>query len=120
MTDNQDNIKFFDYKCKVSKNTIEYKCYKMEKEAHMEYCFIDPNIYKSFFVVLRESIDSLKKKGYNKIVQSVSEDDWNNYLKNNNKWTIKNVVKYANNVMYVIECDIDNALECISKGLGLN
>lgn len=118
--DQENNIENFDYKCMISKNAIEYKCYKKEKEAHMEYYFIDQNIYKSFFLVLRTSIDALKKKGYTKIVQTVSEDDWNNFLKKDNKWNIKNTVQYPNAAFNVIECDINNALGCISRGLGLN
>ena len=115
---NDDNIERFDFRCRVSKNVIEYKCYKKEKEAHIEYNNIDPKIYKSYFVILRTSIDNLSRKGYQKIVQTVTEDDWNNYLKNDNKWKIKNTIKRSDINLYIIECDINDAINCISKGLG--
>ena len=114
-----NNVEPLNFNCNISKNTIEYKCYKSEKEAHIEYSNIDPDIYKSYFILLRTSIDTLKSKGYEKIVQLVTEADWRNYLKNT-KWNIRNE-KYlpSNDKCYVIECNIDDALECISKGLGM-
>jgi len=116
-TSNNDNIERFDFRCKISRNSIEYKCYKKEKEAHIEYNNIDPEIYKSYFVILRMSIDDLTKRGYEKIVQTVTEDDWNNYLKNDKRWKVKKTVKYPNMNLYIIECGINDALGCISKGL---
>lgn len=114
-----DNIERFEFNCKLSKNCIEYKCYKKEKEAYIEYNNIDPDIYKSYFVILRKSIDNLIEKGYEKIVQTVNEDDWNNYLKNDKRWKIKNIIRYTDVNCYVIECSINDALSCISRGLGL-
>lgn len=114
-----NNIERLDFHCNLSKNVIEYKCYKKEKEAHIEYNNIDPTLYKLYFVILRISIDNLTKKGYEKIVQSVMEEDWNNYLKNDKRWVIKYIIKYPNMNCYVIECGIGDALGCISRGLGL-
>ena len=111
-----DNIEIFEFQCKLSKNYIEFKCYKNEHEAHMENTYIDAGLYKLYFVLLRKSIDELTNKGYNKIVQLVTTEDWNNYLKKDKRWKIKN----KNPPNYIIECNIDHALGCISKGLGLN
>ena len=114
------NIERFEYKCKISKNQIDYKCYKNEKEAMIDYNVIDPNISpKSYFVILRKSIDSLKNKGYKTIIQLVTEEDYMSCL-NNGKWKIRNKINYTNTKCLIIECPIDDALIAISNGLGFN
>ena len=114
-----NNIENFTFKCKISDNCIEYKCYKNEGEANIEYNYIDTNIPKSYFVLLRVSIDSLKKKNYKKILQKVYVDDWNKYLKDDN-WKIRSSVQDNDINCHIIECDIDDALGCIARGLGFS
>lgn len=109
-----------EFKCKLSKNYIEYKCNpnsQLNSDVFMEYYNIDHLKIKPFFVLLRTSIDALTKKGYKKIVQRVQMDDWNE-LKSNNKWKMRNIETLNNLVTVIIECNIEDALECISKGLG--
>jgi hypothetical protein len=117
MATGDSNIERLDFKCEISDNMIEYKCYRKEREAHIEYSHIDEKVYKSYFVLLRTSIDALKKKGYEKVVQMVSEDDWTKYLKGD-KWKIKRTIKYRDINLHIIECDIDDAIGCITRGLG--
>ena len=117
--ENKENIETFIFSCKISTNTLEYKCYKNEKEAYIESSNIDPNIYKSYFIILRKSIENLTSKGYEKIVQSVSIADWDDYLKDDKRWKIKSIVKYFNVDHYLIECNIEDAIGCISRGLGV-
>jgi len=105
-----------DFKCPVSKNVIEFRCFKKNRDAYMEYVNIDYDVPKAFFVILRQAIDKLKNLGYDRIVQTVLEEDWNNSLKHD-KWVIKHVDKGIQN-LYVIQCNIDDALENISYGLG--
>lgn len=112
------NIECFEFKCQISKNVIEYKCYKTEKKAFMEYSYIDPKLPKSYMVLLRTSVDQLIFKGYQKIVQIVQEDEWHKFLKND-KWQLVTKVKYPIGTCCIIECDITEALGCISRGLGL-
>ena len=116
--DSSENIESFEFKCKLSKNVIEYKCYKNEKKAFMEYSFIDPKLPKSYLVLLRTSVDKLTLKGYKKIVQTVQEDEWHKFLKKD-KWQLVTKVKYPIGNCCIIECDINQALGCISRGLGL-
>ena len=116
-----DETESFNFKCKLSNNCLEYNCHKESKTACISYSNIDPNIPKLYFVILRVSIDALKEKGYEKVVQNVTQDDWNNYLSKSrckDKWKIKNTTKYDTIDLYTIECDIDDALACISSGLG--
>lgn len=115
---NNMNIELLNFDCKLSNNSIRYKCYKVEKEAHIEYNNIDLNMYKPYFVLLRSSIDTLKGKGYNKIVQLVMETEWESYLKGD-KWKIRKELYVNDDKCYIIECAIDNALENISNGLGM-
>ncbi|AYV83526.1 MAG: hypothetical protein Hyperionvirus8_10 [Hyperionvirus sp.] len=114
-----DNIECLEFRCKISKNVIEYKCQKKEKKAFMEYSFIDVRLPKSFMVLLRSSIDQLREKGYVGVVQSVLEDDWNKFLKKD-KWKLVERVKYpAIGVCCVIECEIGDAIGCVARGLGV-
>ena len=115
----ESNFEDFSFQCKISQNCIEYKCNKITMEANIEYSNIDTKIPKAFFVLLRTSIDALKNKGYKYIGQLVTQDDWENFLKND-KWTIINEIKYPTMTCCVIKCEIDDALGCISRGLGLN
>jgi len=113
-----DNIERFDFRCKISENSIEYKCYKKEKEAHIDFHKIDQTLSKSWFVLLRESINALSSKGYQKVVQAVMEKDWEQFLKND-KWTIKKTFTQNGIVIHIIECDISDAIINIAKGLGV-
>lgn len=119
MSETYDNIEEYEYRCKISQNMIKFRCYKKEQKALIELMNIDENIPKLFFVQLRASKDDLQNKNYKKIIQIVSEDDWNNYLSKSN-WTVvqKFQYSYQEGSYYRIECDIDNMIECISTGLG--
>lgn len=78
--------------------------------------YIDEDDIKMFFVLLKESLMKMKKKGIQKFVQIVSSEEWDAMLSLNKSWNIEN---YMNNDVY-ISCDIDNAPECIAIGLGLD
>ena len=109
-----------EFKCKLSKNFIEYKCdpkSDINSDVYMEYYNIDETRVKPFFVLLRTSIDALTKKGYKKLVQRVHMDDWN-ALKGNTKWNMRKIETFNNTVTVIIECNIEDAIVCISTGLG--
>lgn len=103
------------YQCSVSNNLIEFQ---LEKE--IAYCinnYIDEEYLKAYFVLLRSAIQDLQNKGYKKMNQVVSEDEYNQYLKNDNRWTIIQTNQLFETI--VIECDLESALECICKGFGI-
>lgn len=104
-----------DYKCKLSNNRIQYICYKENGEAHMEETYIDERIPKLFMLVLRSSVEDLANKGYKKIVQTVPTSDWQQYLQKD-KWKLRKTL--ANPEFSIIECDLSEAIGCISRGLG--
>jgi hypothetical protein len=108
----------YEFKCELSTNCIEFRC-KKNYDAFMEYTKFDQELPKSFFVLLRTSIDFLENNKYKKIVQTVSEDDWNNFLSKNDKWTIRSKMIYNMQNYFIIECKISDAIYCISSGLGL-
>src|SRR5947207_10297532 len=70
------NIEMLMFQCRLSRNVVEYRCFRKEKDAFMEFTNIDSNLPKSFCVLLRASIDSLKAKGYRRVVQLVPQTDW--------------------------------------------
>jgi hypothetical protein len=104
------------FKCDVSDNVIEYRCFKTLKQIQMDYVFMDEHLPKSFFVLLRTSIDQFVKDGYQTFVQSVSKEDWEAFLKSDEHWKIKEDTGYY----LIIECNLDNAIGCISRGLGID
>ncbi|AYV81274.1 MAG: hypothetical protein Harvfovirus24_10 [Harvfovirus sp.] len=114
----ENNIECLEFACKISKNVVEYRCEKKEKRALMEYSFIDSKLPKSYLVLLRTSVDKLIEKKYEKIVQTVTEDDWENFLKKD-KWKLVAKMKSGALNCCIVECDIADALGCISRGLGL-
>ena len=107
------------YKSIIGKSEIciEFRVNK-EKDAYMEQVKYEPEHVKSFFIVLKNAISDLEKKGYKKIVQTVSLQEWIQFLSENKNWTVRNLnnmYEYVN-----IEVPIENALESIVKGFGFS
>jgi hypothetical protein len=101
------------FKCNISKNEIEYTCDIANKIVYFGETNIDPKLPKGFFLLLRTSIDEFIDKGYKRFVQTISPSEWETLLKKNEKWKL--IEKHSE--YYVIECDINDALFNISKGL---
>ena len=103
------------YQCPISDNRIEFQ---LEKET--AYCtnnYIDEKYFKAYFLLLRSTIQDLQDKGYKKMNQVVSKDEYNQYLKNDNRWTVVKTNQLFETI--VIECELESALECICKGFGI-
>jgi hypothetical protein len=101
------------FQCPVSKNRLEFKYVK--ETVYCEYSFMDENLFKGYFVLLRNAIDTAIEKGYKKFMQLVSEMEYKDYLEDDIRWKI---IDYTNNTL-TIECDIKDALECIARGFGV-
>ncbi len=101
------------FECDLSENLIEYKM--VGEKIFMERVEIDYDYPKLFFILLRKTVDGYIEKGYKKLVQTVTYDDWK-YIKDKGKW---NVVDSVNSLI-IIECDINDAIENIAKGLGFD
>jgi hypothetical protein len=63
-----------------------------------------------FCTMINNAFQSAKDKGAINHHQYVSIDDWDEYLKNDDRWDI---VKECENNIYLIMCDIDDAPKCI-------
>lgn len=108
------------FQCKLTKSYITFKCDSGTKTAAIEDNFIDPNLPRPYFIVLRNAIDRLIADGYKKIVQTVTKHEWDNFLVDSG-WKIKNETIYPGAILcYIIECDISIALNCIAKGFGFS
>ena len=66
-------------------------------------------------MTLGNSIDELRINGMKKFNQMVSLNDWNEFLKKNEKW----VLKEKNEKYCVIECDMDTAFHNVMQGFGI-
>jgi hypothetical protein len=95
---------------KHSDNVIHFS--KSGKTALIDSYFVDPEHGKSFVILLKSSFATMKKNGCNYYSQTVSREDWENYLKYNNEWKI---IKQYEDIM-TIACSIESAPECIVDG----
>jgi len=113
-----DDMECIEFACEMSNNKIEYQ-YSKNGSVYMEYTKFDNNYPKLFFILLRKSIDEFKKRGFKKFLQSVTKEDWDNYLINDKMWTLVNTIEQYNTSICIIECDLTNAIECVGRGLGI-
>ena len=102
------------YKCDTSGYFIEFIL--KDEYAYINTIICDYIHIKTFFVLLRNSIYDLVKLNIKRIRQTVSDEEWNMYLKNRTSWYIIN-----NGDMNVvdIECSIDDFLQNYGVGIGL-
>ena len=101
------------HECKLSKNSITYK-YDLIS-CWIEDHYIDLNNINLYVLLLKHSLDKMKKKNITKFIQIVATDDWNKFLSNNSSWIL--VDKNPNKSF--ISCNIDEAAVNVCKGLGL-
>ena len=103
------------YVCKITNYRIEYK---LENDnAYMEYTYFgDMKHPKAFIQLLRSSIDDLKEHNIKYVYQSVTNNDWNLFLKDKTKWTVINEDNVTG--INLIKCEIDLFLENMGVGLG--
>lgn len=104
------NIKV--YRSELGNISIEYKI--DGNNAHIIHTQYEPRYIKLFLIKLRESINDLRKLGIKTVSQTVSEEEWVNYLEKDKKWKIK-----TNSNYYEIEANIDDIYYCILRGFGI-
>jgi len=95
------------YECRTTNNSIKYLINYKTMEASMADIVIKDKYIKAHYVLLRESIDDLTRRGIKYIYQNVTKEDWDNYLKDNTTWKI---VKIYPNIL-TVKCGIDKCLE---------
>jgi hypothetical protein len=75
--------------------------------------YIDESAYEyilEFCEIINNAFETTKNRGGKFHSQFISRDDWNNFLKNDDRWEL---VKECENEINLISCDIDDAAKCI-------
>jgi hypothetical protein len=98
------------------KITDNYVVIKMDRNiCWMDKYYVDSDNGKLFIVILKEAFDKMKKQKCDTFIQHVDENDWDCFLKSDNRWKVLN---NENGIVH-ISCNINDALECIISGFGI-
>ena len=116
MTDTKNtNRNVYQYPSSFSDSMISFE---YENDAcWIDKYYIDEDNIKMFFVLLKDSIEKMKKSGYKKFLQLVSNDDWEIFLSKDDIWKIE---KEHSDRTKTIMCDINDAPRGIARGFGLS
>lgn len=101
------NDKYLTHHCEITNYYIQYRL--DSDTAIMDTIFVDYvnlNI-RALFNLFRCSINELTKRGFKKLRQSVSFEDYETCIKGHTTWRIMAV--HHQNTSYVIECDLADA-----------
>ena len=105
------------FNCPLTKYYIEFIVDTDTNIAFLNTLITDYQHLKPLFSLIRSSIDNLDKKNVKKIVQTVSKEDWELYLKNKTTWKIVN--DDIKNQICDVECEIGSFIENFGVGIGL-
>ncbi len=105
-----------EFKYKFSNNCFKFKLIEDKNEVWMNDINIDFENPKIFFLLLKNAIDKFTSNGYKIFVQTILKEDWE--IIKNLDWEIRE--NKSNTPIMIIECDINNALINIAKGLGFD
>ena len=105
------------FKCELSreKNMVSYKIGSNNK-ATIEFLAIDYKNIKLFFQLLRSSLNEIQENGIKYINQYINIDEWKYFEGKKTSWKISD----NNDNEYLIECPIEDALENIGIGFGID
>jgi len=95
------------FSCDITNYSIKFFSHDNLLEAIMGEVICDYKYPKAYFLLLRNSIENLKKLNIKKIKQYVPNYDWNNILKNKTTWKKIKTDKF-NNILII--CNIDDFL----------
>ena len=105
------------YRCKISGYRIEYIINYNDHIAETVFIMCDYQNMKAFLSLLRLSIDKLKEEQVTHIIQNITQDEWETYLKGKTSWNIIETDNKYN--IHTIKCSIDDYLENYGVGIGL-
>jgi len=111
-TENKDlkiNRDVFHYKMSDNFIAFEYD----NESCWIERYYMDEDNVKLFYVLLKDAIVKMKKKGIKKFLQTVDLNTWDGDLKTNKAWKLLSISTYGT---VDIMCNIDDAALCIAKG----
>jgi hypothetical protein len=103
--------KYF-FESKKSDNFIELRK-DNEGNIWIEKYYIDKREYDyilEFCQIINNAFETIKNRGGKMHSQYVSRDDWNNFLKNDDRWEL---IQECDDEINYISCDIDVASKCI-------
>ena len=103
------------FKYDFSKNYISFDPQEDTLELWMDEIIIDYEYPKIFIALLKSAFDKFSNIGYKKVIQHIPKEDWE--LVKDLKWLKKT---YTCSSIITIECNIEDALENIIKGIGIN
>lgn len=112
-----DNFKDIKYVSNIGNVVLEFVADVKNKSVMFEHMNYEPEHVKIFLITLRKAINDFTNKEFDTIQQRVTYDDWNNFLKTDERWVI--VTDNKTTETYVISCSVKNAMECIANGLGI-
>ena len=114
---NSKDIKDYSYKSKFGRIDLEFKGNLANKTIYFESMTYEPEYVKIFLLTLKKAINDFITMGYTTVQQRVSNYDWDNYLKQDDRWNVITKDKYTDT--YIISCNILDALDCIAFGFGI-
>jgi hypothetical protein len=94
---------------------IKYSLDKDKKTATLFNYFHPPEFIKLFLQLFASSIEDLLNRDYNTFIQTVLVDEWNKYLKQDDRWKINE--KHKDNETINIECKLSDAIHAFFDGL---
>ena len=112
MDNSNENTKVF--KFNFTDNYLKYIYFEKEKEVCLDICNIDYNNVKTFFILLKKSVDYFLENGYKTFLQYIPVDDFE--LLDKEKWKIRK--EFSKEKILYIECDLNSAILNIAHALG--
>ncbi len=109
----------FTFSDKITDNYIVIE--KDKNICWIDKYYVDGDNGKLFVVLIKESLNTMKKEGCDTFVQHVDENYWNSFLKSNKKWKILNNSDnhdFENGIVHIC-CNINDAAECVISGFGI-
>jgi hypothetical protein len=89
----------------------------INKTVWIDYHYVDNSNPKTYFLLLRTSIDELKNKNFERYQQLISYEDYDNIMskiKNHNHIILEDNI---NEKYKKIECDLEDAIDIIYYGM---
>lgn len=108
-----------EYKCELTGSEITYIVHEEQKIADINFKYVNYKYVKGFLVLLRTSIDEMKRDGVKLIRQNVTEKDWETILKDKTSWEKILVETRDNSLGVIIMCKIEDFLENVGVGMGI-
>jgi hypothetical protein len=106
--------------CKITGLYIKYKIFD-DTSAYMS--DINLNFEEEYLcsslLIIRNSIDELKRRNIKELLQYAPKKDYDDYLRHTTTWSIVSEDTIAGEIVYLLKCSITNAIKNIGEGIGI-